>query len=416
MNPRIAAWLALALALAAGIWLRLAHVHDPHRPTPNETAYLYDAAKLHDEGLGATRDLFAEYTNDPSLWAVAQPVRIGYILILDLAMKAAGTTGIAAGSDLSLTASILTLLLVAWLGIRFFNPSVGAIAAALCATAFTEIWLVRGTPEDGVFGLFALLEIWIACEIVRAPRRRALYIPFHLIGIWSILIKQSGVFVYGFCAAWLLGVLWFRHRALRPALWLVAAFVAGLGVVCGVCILFAGDPHTAWRVYTLSYISNPEAWSYNDACCFGPPSGIPFVLLLLSPLTFFLSLAGIAMLALPCKWGSVLTAEQRNYGGICALMAFGFTALFSFFPGMEVLRFITPGQGAVCLLGGIALWSLLALAKPRLSAAEYGALLCLVAAGVAIGMVRDTQVFDQVAIRAGTPELGAIQIRSILGL
>jgi hypothetical protein len=421
MIVRRIVWAALALVILTGILLRTSHVYDQHRLTPNERAYLYDAGRLHDEGIRSTRDLFIEYRNDPDLWAVAQPVRIGYVFILDAVMTVMGTTTVEAGMALSYLASVLTLLLVAWLGYRFFNPWVSLIAAAFCATAFTEIWLVRGTPEDGVFGLFGLLELWLTFELMRSPRRFWLYLPFHLIGIWSVLIKQSGVFVYGFCALWLMGFLLVHERSRKQAVVLAASSLGGLLVVCGAYILLAGDASTAWSVYLLSFVSNDEGWSYNKECCFGPWTQIPRVLLLLSPLTFFLALAGIAVLIYPWKiypgkTASLLTPIQRSCGGVCALMAFGFVAMFSFVQGMEVLRFITPGQGAVCLVAAIGLWSLMSLAQRNLSRLEYRGLVALVAAGFMISMVRDYGVFNKVAMQAQIPELGAALIRSALGL
>lgn len=409
-------WPALALVILVGILLRTSHIHDQHRLTPNERAYLYDAGRLHDQGIRATKDLFIEYRNDPELWAVAQPVRIGYILILDAVMTVMGTTKIEAGMALSYVASVLTLLLVAWLGYRFFNPWVSLMAAVFCATAFTEIWLVRGTPEDGVFGLFGLLELWLTFELMRAPRRFWLYVPFHLVGMWSILVKQSGVFIYGFCALWLVGYLFFRERSLRQAIVLAVSSVSGLLVVCIAYIVLAGSASTAWSVYLLSFVSNDEGWSYNKECCFGPWTQIPRVLLMLSPLTFLMALAGFVFLAVPRKTSSMLTKLQRNCGGVCSLMAFGFAAMFSFVQGMEVLRFITPGQGAVCLVAAIGAWCLLSLAQEHLSRIEFRGLAALVAVGFAVSMIRDYGVFNKVAMQAQIPELGAALIRSALGL
>jgi hypothetical protein len=416
MQAKFWNWSALALVILTGILLRATHVHDAHRLTPNERAYLYDAARVHNDGIGATRGLFSEYRNDPELWAVAQPVRIGYVFILAAAMKLQGTTTVEAGMALSFLASLLTLLIVAWLGLRFFNPWVSVIATALCATAFTEIWLVRGTPEDGVFGLFGLLELWLTFEIMKARRRVWLYAPYHLVGIWAILVKQSGVFVYGFTAAWLIGYLLIHERSRKQAMLLAACVAVGLLAVCGAYIVLAGDPHTAWAVYLLSFISNDEGWSYNKECCFGPWTQIPRVLFWLSPLTFALSIAGIATVAGVWKRSVGLTTLERNCGGVCILMAIGFTAMFTFFPGMEVLRFITPGQGAVCLIAGVGLWCLLSLAQKRLARVEFGLLLAFVIAGMLQSMVRDYQVFDKVTIQAGIPELGAALIRSALGL
>jgi hypothetical protein len=213
------------------------------------------------------------------------------------------------------------------------------------------------------------------------------------------------VFVYGFCALWLMGFLLVHERSRKQAVVLAASSLGGLLVVCGAYILLAGDASTAWSVYLLSFVSNDEGWSYNKECCFGPWTQIPRVLLLLSPLKIY-----------PGKTASLLTPIQRSCGGVCALMAFGFVAMFSFVQGMEVLRFITPGQGAVCLVAAIGLWSLMSLAQRNLSRLEYRGLVALVAAGFMISMVRDYGVFNKVAMQAQIPELGAALIRSALGL
>jgi hypothetical protein len=406
---------ALAIVILAGIVLRTSHIRDEHRLTPNERAYLYDAGRLYDEGIGATQALFTEYRHDPGLWAVAQPARIGYIFLLDAAMHVMRTKNLEAGMALSYLASVLTLLLVAWLGYRFFNAEVSLIAAALCATAFTEIWLVRGTPEDGVFGLFGLVELWLTFELMRTPRRYWLYAPFHLVGVWAILVKQSGVFIYGFCALWLLGWLLFREKSRKMAVVLAASFAGGLALVALAYIVLAGDAITAWRVYLLSFISNDEGWSYNKECCFGPWTQIPRALFLLSPLTFFLSIVGIGLVSFRKSATPLLTPLQRSCAGVSVLLAIGFVSMFAFFPGMEVLRFITPGQGAACLVAALGLWMLLSFARTRLEPSEFAALAVLVALGFAISMVRDYGVFTRIVTQARIPELGAAQIRMALG-
>ena len=416
MRAKWLVWSALALVVLTGVLLRASHIHDQHRLTPNERLYLYYAGRIHDEGIGVTRVLYSEYFHDPEMWASAPPVRIGYVILLDAAMKIMGTTKVEAGMDLSFVSSVLTLLLVAWLGVRFFNPWVSVIASALCATAFTEIWLVRGAPEDGVFGLFGLLEIWIACEIMRSPRRMWLHVPFHLVGMWAILVKQSGVFIYGFSLLWLLGFLLIRQRERKLAMLLGAGAAAATVIVCGVLLRLAGDTHTAWRVYQLGFIANDEGWAYQDECCFGPWAQVPFALFLLSPLTFLLSLAGFATLLVPRNWGSILTPLARSCGAICAIMAVGFVCLFSFSPRLQSLRYVTPGDGAICLVAALGLWMLLSQARKYLPTVDYGVLLALVVVGFVSSMVRDYQVFDKVAMRAGIPELGAALIRSALGI
>ena len=409
-------WSALALVVLAGVLLRASHIQDQHTLTPNERLYLYYAGRIHDEGIGASRALHTEFLNDPGMWASAPPVRIGYLILLDAAMEIMGTTRVEAGMALSFLSSVLTPLLVAWLGVRFFNPWVSLIASALCATAFTEIWLVRGTPEDGVFGLFGLLEIWLACEIMRSPRRMWLQVPFHLVGVWAILIKQFGVFIYGFSALWLLGFLLIRERERRQAMLLGAGAGAATVVVCGLLLWLGGDPHTAWRVNQIGLLANDEGWAYQDECCFGPWTQVPFALFLLSPLTFVLSLAGIATLAVPRNWGSILSPLARSCGSICAIMAVGFVCLFSVIPRAQTLRYVTPGDGAICLVAALGLWSLLSAANRYLARLEYGVLLAFVMLGVVLSMVRDYQVFDKVAMRAGIPELGAALIRAALGI
>jgi hypothetical protein len=212
-----------------------------------------------------------------------------------------------------------------------------------------------------------------------------------------------------------MGYLYFREREIRRALIMAAASLAGLAVVCGFYVLMAGSRETAWKVFILSFTSNAEAWSYNEECCFGPWTQMPHVLFLLSPLTFVLSLTGIAVIAAPRKWVPSLTTEQRCCGAICAIMAVGFVCMFGFFSGMQVLRFITPGQGASCLLAGIGLAALLATAQPYLAKIEYRGLLAMVVVGFLFSMARDYSVFTKAGSANGIPELGAILVRSALG-
>lgn len=404
-------WCVLAAVLLGGALLRATHIHDPHRLTPNERAYLYYAGRIHDEGLGAARAIHAEYVDNPDMWELAPPVRIGYLMVLETAMSVMGTKDLEAGMAVSFLASVLTLPIVAWMGMRFFNPWVALIASALCGTSFTEIWLVRGTPQDGVFGLLGLAAVWLTCEIMRAPRRLWLWIPYHLVGIEAVLVKQSGVFVYGFTALWLIAFLLFHERAVRQAAVLAASVAAGLLVACGILILLAGNAHSAWRAYQLGFLCNDEAWAYQEDCCFGPWTQLPIALFLLSPVTFVLSVVGMGVVALPQAWGSTLTVLQRYYGAVCAFMAVGFVFLFSFYPKMQILRYITPGDGAVCLVAALGLWFLLSQAQRRLPRLDYAALVAIAVLGVAEGLVRDYGIFNRVAMQADIPELGAALIR-----
>jgi len=411
-RTRIVFWCALAAVLIFGISIRAAHIQDPHRLTPNERAYIYFAGRIDDEGLlKASRALFLEYKNDPDMWAVSQPVRVGYFGLLAAVMKIMGTHSVEAGMTLSFLNSVFYLLLVAWAGLRYFNHWVALIAAALFTTSFMELWLVRGSHQDGPFGLLGFIALLLTCEIMRNPRRWWLHVPFHIVGIWSVLMKQSGVFTYGFCGLVLILFLLFRERALRSAIVVFITCCLGVAAACGILVWLAGDQHTAWRVFRLSFISNDEAWAYQDECCFGGWGQVPWVLFQLSPLTCVLGVLGGAVLLIP---GS-LTALQKWSGAVCAIMGYGFIGLFSLYPKMQILRYITPGDGAMCLLAGIALWYLLAQARPRLAGLEYAALLAVAAAGIVIGGLRDYRAFDRVAMQAGVPDLGAPLIREALG-
>ena len=419
---KAAVWLALVLVLVFGIVLRASHVHDRRQLTPNERTYLYYAGRIHDEGIGAWKALYAEFIHDPELWAVAPPVRVGYVILLDGAMAIMHTKTEAAGMALSFLSSVLTLLIVAWLGLRFFNPWVSLIASALCTTSAIEIWLVRGTPQDGLFGLSGLLAVWLTCEIMRSPRRTWLYPLFHVVGIWSCLSKQQGCLVYLLSALWLFCFLLIYERARRQAILLLVGVAAGLVIVCGIFVFLAGDPHSAWKAWEISFISNDESWAYQDECCFGPWTQIPIALFLLSPLTFALSIAGLAILALPRVWVAILTPLQRKCGGVCAIMAVSFTAMFSITPKMQILRFLTPGDGSICLVAGVGFWYMMTFARRRLARVEYCVLLVLVAGGFLGSMARDHAVFNKLAKRAGVSdtssetELGAEQIRFVLGM
>ena len=155
-------------------------------------------------------EIYAEYERNPDAWSYPSPTRIGHLVFVAAWMKISGGRNEKAGSEVSLAFSCMSLLLVACMGVRFFNPAVALAAVAFLATSVAELGMARRVWQDSAFGFFGLLAVYLTCEITRNPRRAWLYPAFLAAGALSLLTKQTGVLSYGICALWLLGYLIFR--------------------------------------------------------------------------------------------------------------------------------------------------------------------------------------------------------------
>ena len=402
-NSGVATGLATLAVIAIGVLLRCQHMTDVTSRSPDERTYSRYAATLADEGIRGYRGLFAAYNADPNQWFNPSPSRFGFVLLSSMVMKAAGVRSSRAGAAVSWCFSILSLFLLAWMGRRFFDPWAALFAVAFLSCSFSELGMGRRAWQDSTFGFLGLLLVYLACEIVRAPRRRLPYLAFFAAGSFSMLIKETAFLSYGCCGVWLAVTFALRERSMKMVAGLVAGALLSLAVSLAVWTIVAGSPSTA--IASASHMiraagSNP----YAAQAYAGPWHQFVYLLWIVGPLTALMALAGLVIVA--------MTGGRRE-AALAATMTVLFIMLGSVGPQLQNLRVISPANGAYCLLAGLGVWRLLSPAAAWLRG--YRSALIVALLGIAIEGGRDYRAFTNIVVRSGMEDLAVAGIRQVSG-
>jgi len=409
------AWLALAAAMVCGIALRLAHHDDVTTRSPDEKIYTYRAQRIVDEGMGVMRPLFKDYVSNSASWIQSPVTRIGNVWALAAVMKITGLRDFSAGTSVSLVCSILSLFLVAWIGVRFFNPWAAAGAVAFQAFSVGALGIARRAWQDSFFGFLSLLILCLTFEIARNPRRFFLYPLFLLAGAYAMLTKETSVMSYGVCGLWLFGLLLWKERWWKGASLLALGGLASVAIAAGVWTMLAGSASIALSVFRDVKVTSD--WGRVNSS--GPWWQLAYLLWIVGPLTALMAIAGIV--ATLCSTGArAKLGIQEEIGDVgdarlAALMVVTFVLFASFVGDLQYLRILSPADGAYCLLAGLGLWSLLRMARHFLAENDFKALVLLAVLAVAIEAVRDYRIYTSVVVRSGMEDLTAIWIRGFLG-
>jgi 4-amino-4-deoxy-L-arabinose transferase-like glycosyltransferase len=413
-TPTIA-WLALAAAIVCGIALRLAHHDDVTTRSPDERIYTYRAQRIVAEGMGVMRPLFKDYVGNSANWIQSPVTRIGNVWALAAVMKITGARDFSAGTSVSLVCSILSLLLVAWIGVRFFNPWAAAGAVAFQAFSVGALGIARRAWQDSFFGFLSLLILYLTFEITRSPRRFFLYPLFLLVGTYAMLTKETSVISYGVCGLWLFGLLVWKERGWKGACLLALGGLASVAIAAGVWTILAGSASVALSVFRDVKVTSD--WGRLNSG--GPWWQLAYLLWIVGPLTASMALAGIV--ATMCSAGArARFGIEKEIGDVgdarlAALIVVSFVLFASLVGDLQYLRILSPADSAYCLLAGLGLWSLLGMARHFLAENDFKALVLLAVLAVGIEAVRDYRIYTSVVVRSGMEDLTAIWIRGILG-
>lgn len=397
--------LALAAVIATGIVLRVAYLDDVQSRSPDEMYYTEFAARVANEGLGATRGLFAEYEGDSAKWSYPVPNRIAYVLLVAAAMRLANRRDEICGVAVSCVFSILSLFLLAWIGLRFFNGWVAVGAVAFMAFSVGELGIAPRVWVDATFAFFGLLLLYTTCEITRNSRRVAWYLAFFAVGVLLMLTKQTGVFGFAVCGLYVMWVVVMRERYWRGAAFLAAGGVGSIALTLGIWGILAGSVGVALSALNHSLHPSAAGRAYIEEVSTGAWYRFFYLLLVVGPLTAVMALGG-ALAAVLSRRVFSTAAEARAAASALAMTA-SFVGVSSFVPGMQNLRYIGPADGAYCLLAGVGLWSVMSLAQRRLPRPRYRSLLIIAVAIVALDLLRDNETFRSVVLRSGMEDMPA---------
>jgi hypothetical protein len=275
-----------------------------------------------------------------------------------------------------------------------------------------ELAIARRSWQDGVLAFFALLLIYLSCELSRTPKKSILYIPFVLIGSYCILIKESGVIVYGLCMAWVLAVLLWRERAVAKAI--VLMLLGGMGFFAAGFILVAvvGGPGVALEV--LRHVkdampTNAYAIDYQT----GPWYRIPEGLWILTPACFILCIFGIG--ANLIRFRDNASAIADGYARTVISGMIFFTCLFIFItmltPYCQNIRYISAVYGPFYLIAAMGMWALINFLRVKLRGVTLNAAMFIAAVVMVVIAVNAYGTFDRIFLKYGIRDISVRLLR-----
>lgn len=382
--------------IAAGVALRVVNLLNVEKRSPDELIYSCQAELVAEQGpIKGTASLIKEYNTTKKLWIYPPPTRIGYSWVLGTLMKKTANTETYLGSYISFAFSVVSLLLVALIGFRFFNPAVTIFALLFMAVSPPELVMARRTWQDAMFGSLGLLMAYFSMEIMRNPKRLVFYALLVVLGSYIMLVKEPGIIVYGLCILLAIWTLLVKEKAPVKAAVLAAAAAAGATLSVSLLIYACGGMQpilTVFRHVKEAMATNVYAIENQS----GPWYYFPLAFWRVSPLSSLLFLAGAAGTMLPFDISDRPDAfpDVRARYAVRGFISFGlaFFAIALLTPYCQNLRYVSVVYGPFYLTAGLGLWYIVLITRPYLKNLAIIAAF-LLAAALILAAIYDYQVF-----------------------
>ena len=405
-------WLAMAVAIVLGIGLRSIHLTDVFSRSPDEKVYTYFARRIANEGFAATQKIFYQYVNEKQLWDYPPPTRITTVFLNAVVMKISDVRDERAGVFISWLFSCLSLILLASVGVRLFNPWIALAAVIFMAVSMAELSMARRAWQDTTFGFFSLLLLYLTCEIAANPRRLLWCLSFFVVGSLLLLTKQTGLIVYGILALWLCWEFISKERSWTLTALMIAGGVASIAISIGIWIVAAGDAGLALAAVEHSLRPGEGALAYAAKVMTSPWYQFIGLLWTINPFTFVMVIVA-SVVVIVSSWLKTDYALLRNANAakITVLITFSFIAFIGFYPGMQELRIMSPAIGAYCLLAGTGVYYLVAIAKGRLSGLVTIFSSFVAVVFVLVTMISEYRIFTSAVVATGIQDLPVLRLR-----
>ncbi len=304
---------------------------------------------------------------------------------------------------------MLTLLLAAWIGWRFFNPWIASAAVWFLAVCVSELGMARRAWQDSFFGFVSLLLVCVTCEIVRNRRRVWLYPLFFAVGGYCLLTKESGIVSYVVCAVCVVVALG-AERDWKALTLFVTGAIASLGAGLALWGVLAGGLGPSFVAVQVTRAHHLDPGGYAALYTSGPWYQFFYLEWIAGPVSAALAVVGTLATVfrgrVAAGWGA---------SALVAVFAWSFLAAAAFVPGYQSLRVTAPADGACALLAALGLWSLLDLARRIVPESDYRTLVLVVAVAVVILGVRNYRTFRSVVADSGMEDLAVSMIRGAMG-
>ena len=400
-------FMLLILLFLFGITLRVNNTVGIPKRSPDERIYTDQAIAISQYGSEGMSYLIKTYNANKEFWIYPPPTRIGYLLPLATLMKISSNMTEEVGSYLSCLFSIISLLLLIILGFKFFNRWITLYALILMCVSPMSLAIARRAWQDSMMGCLGLFLVYLSCEITRAPRKLFLYIIFIVVGSYSILVKESGLLIYGLCTIWLLWTLVFREKSPLKGSLLATFSIIGLfiSITClsysvgGIRILLE-----VWRHVKEAIPTNAYAIQYQT----GPWYYILQGFWIISPVNAILCVVGITKICLfnkQKKKSALVLSKNRDVLFGIAFFMLAFTAATMFLPYVQNLRYVSVLFVPFYLVSGLGLWSIVAFIKTKINKSSFSIIaVTVILAGIVVAM-NDYRNFEKIFIKKGVVDL-----------
>lgn len=393
------------VVLAIGMGLRINNLNNITRRSRDEQIYTQQARIIALEGGEGIKLLIREYNLNKELWIYPPPTRLGYLWLLASVMKITDSADEKVGAYVSSTFSIIALLLLIVCGLRFFNPWIALNALLFMSVSPMDLAIARRTWQDAMLGCVGLSLIYFCCELTRNTHKIIWYILFVIVGSYSILIKESGIFIYGLCMLWLLWVLFIKEKSYLKGFLLMIVSAAGAGISILTLAHAAGGIGPVIEVLTHvkeAMPTNIYAVEYQS----GPWYHFLQGFWIISPVNAFLCVLGIAG-AFPTF---LPNNKNRNaiFGTIFFMLAFMTITIVT--PYCQNLRYVSVLFVPFYLMAGLGLWHIVSFTKVKTGNYFFYIAIAFIIA-IILTAARDYRNFKKIFLKAGIPDVSIRMVR-----
>ncbi|HYM82098.1 MAG TPA: glycosyltransferase family 39 protein [Candidatus Limnocylindria bacterium] len=372
--------------------------------TPDEGVYASYATTLYRDGLGSVPGMLRTYNQTPELWVYPSPVRVGYLWILTGAMHLTQTANLEITTAVSAVFSGLSLVLLAWIAYRFFDPWVALVSLLFLAVSPLDLAIARRTWQEAVVACFALALVGAALAAMRQRSSPGWAVALLVLGGYALLIKETNSIVFALCALGL-AVAWIARGRRRAACLLLGGAAATVVASATVLVATAGGIDELRAVYARLFVSG-QATEYFRKYQTGGPMYYVKGLGILHPAPFLLGFVGCVLAILPERWARVLSADSERLRALrfTSVYVLGFSAV-ALLHTQKNLRFLSVIYAPAYLMAAALVQAIargVALRLPRSRARVAVAVLGLslvVLAGF------DLQRFIRYFVAEGIPDL-----------
>ncbi len=407
-------WVALfVLICATAVGLRLNNQKVAWR-TPDEKIYMNYAKQVALTGNKGAQAAIQSYNQDNAQWVYPPPIRLGYNCLVALTMNLSGTSAERAAVSISVAFSLLAFFFTILLGLRFFDRWAVLIGLALMSVNPLDLAVARRAWQDSVWGGVGMVLFFCCIESSVGRRTKFWRASFWVVAGYFLLIKESSVVVYGFCTLWMVGTAWVQERSPQKCL-RITIMSGGVALASFVALaLFSGGVPAV--IESVRHSLESRAWNeYSHRYQRGPWHAFMTGFWVITPISTLLAMVGMATASEPRKLSPYLSgfdARQRQVVWAMMGLTVVLVAALTLATDLKNLRFVTILFGPFCLLGGVGMMQLLALAKSSFPDFRYR--LAVGAAALTIGLtcLMDYQRFERVFVRGDLDDLAIVRVIS----